>query len=89
MQFLYSFLALDLANERDNDVFSMEFRNQWDASAARYAADRAVEAGRRPSLARRALAHGFAAVSRGTAAATRRLDHVVADDLGRALAPGE
>jgi hypothetical protein len=43
----------------------------------------------RPALARRALAQGLAVVSRGSAAAVRRLDDVVADDLGRALAPGK
>jgi hypothetical protein len=89
MQFLYSFIALDLANERSNDVFSLEFRNHWDANAARYAADQAAAATGRPSYTRRALAHGFAAVSRSTAAAVRRLDHVVADDLGRELAPSK
>jgi hypothetical protein len=43
----------------------------------------------RPSFARRALAQGFAALSRGSAAAVRQLDDVVADDLRRSLAPGK
>src|SRR5207342_2815198 len=43
----------------------------------------------RTSLPRRALANGLALVSRGSAAAVRRLDECVADDLGRSLAPTE
>ena len=42
-----------------------------------------------PSHVRRAMALGLAALSRGSAAAVRRLDECVADDLGRALAPSE
>ena len=42
-----------------------------------------------PSVIRRSAARVFAAVSRGSAAAVRRLDECVADDLGRALAPSE
>lgn len=74
MHYLYSFIALDIANER-----------------AREAADRAfareslVDVTERPSAIRRGLALGLAAISRGSAAATRRLDEVVADDLGRSL----
>ena len=44
---------------------------------------------RRPSRVRRATALAFATLSRGAAAAVRRLDECVADDLGRALAPSE
>jgi hypothetical protein len=40
----------------------------------------------RPSRFRRPIAVAFAALSRGSAAAARRLDDCVADDLGRALA---
>jgi hypothetical protein len=40
----------------------------------------------RPSRIRRPIAVAFAALSRGSAAAARRLDDCVADDLGRALA---
>jgi hypothetical protein len=39
------------------------------------------------SRLRRPAALLLAAVSRGSAAATRRLDECVADELGRALAP--
>jgi hypothetical protein len=42
----------------------------------------------RPSFVRRALARGTAAISLGAAAATRRLDQGVADDLGQSLALG-
>jgi hypothetical protein len=89
MNYLYSFLALDLANQRVNDVFDLEYANTWDANAARQAAELAAVGRDRPSFALRALAHGLAAVSRGSAAAVRHLDDVVADDLGRALAPGK
>jgi hypothetical protein len=42
----------------------------------------------RPSVARRALAIGFASISRGSAAAVRRLDACQADDLVAGLASG-
>lgn len=67
----------------------MEFDNEWEARAARHAADLAREAQRRPFSARRALAQILAAVSRGSAAGLRRLDVAGADDLGRSLAPAE
>jgi hypothetical protein len=41
------------------------------------------------SRIRRSVAIALAALSRGAAAAVRRLDDCVADDLGRALAPTE
>ena len=88
MNYLYSFLALDLASQRAADVFSIEYRQTREANEARHAAELAAT-NDRPSYARRALARGLAAVSRGSAAAVRRLDDVVADDLGRALAPGK
>ena len=78
MQYFYTFLALDLANERAQQ-----------ANEARRAAVAASGRPERPSFARRTLAQGLAAVSRGSATAVRRLDDVVADDLGRALAPGK
>jgi hypothetical protein len=43
----------------------------------------------RPSRARRSAALVLATVSRGSAAAVRRLDECVADDLSRSLAPTE
>lgn len=78
MHHIYSLLALDIANQRVEE-----------AREARRAALIESGAPERPSFARRTLAHGFAAVSRGSAAAVRRLDDVVAEDLGRALAPGK
>jgi hypothetical protein len=89
MNYLYSFLALDLANQRRADIFSMEYRQTREALEARQAAELSASGPDRPSYTRRALAHGLAAVSRGSAAAVRRLDDVVADDLGRALSPGK
>ena len=89
MNHLYAFLALDLANQRVNDVFSLEYHNTLEAREARQAAELLAAGAERPSPARRALAHGLAAVSRGSAAAVRHLDDVVADDLRRALAPGK
>jgi hypothetical protein len=49
---------------------------------------RATRAGE-TSRVRRSAALVFAALSRGSAAAVRRLDECVADDLGRALAASE
>ena len=85
MHYLYSLVAMDIAAER-NDVFSLEFEHDWEARAARRAAEVAAAGSARPSLSRRALALVLAAVSRGTAATARRLDAVTADDLGRTLA---
>ncbi len=73
MHYLYSVMALDLAAER-----ASEARDERLAVLARAG----LPAG--PSL-KRGLARSLAAVSRGSAAATRRLDTHVADDLGRAL----
>jgi len=83
MQRLDRLPSLDFANERRGDVFTLEFPNRWDARQARQAADLAAE---RPLFARRAIAQGFAAVRRGSAAAVRQLDDVVAEDLRRILA---
>lgn len=75
MQYLYTFIALDLVESRARE-----------ARLARYADGFAIE---RPSVVRRALAHGLAAIARATASITRRLDETVADDLGRRLATSE
>jgi hypothetical protein len=56
--------AFDFANERRGDVFTLEFPNRWDASAARRAAELGPATAERPSFGRRALAKGMAAVSR-------------------------
>ncbi|MDQ2941459.1 MAG: hypothetical protein M3R05_04630 [Chloroflexota bacterium] len=78
MNYYYALLALELAKERSAD-----------ADRARMAALFANGQPKRPSVVRRGLAHGLAAVSRGSAAAVRRLDDCIADDLGRSLAPTE
>jgi hypothetical protein len=85
MQYLFSFIALDMAKQPVHDVFSIEYANPSDAREARHAAELAAAGQERPSFARRALAHGLAAVSRGSATAVRHLDDVVAEDLGRSL----
>lgn len=72
----YALIALDLARERTRE-----------ADAHRLAAIAQSALPERPSWPRRGLAHGFALLSRGSAAVTRRLDECVADDLGRSLAP--
>ncbi len=87
MFYLYSFLALDIATRRTNDIYSLEYEHEWEAREAREAAKRASVGQEQPSVGRRTLARGLAAVSRGSAAAARRLDAVTADDLGRKLAP--
>jgi hypothetical protein len=71
----YTLLALDLANERARDAHERQL-------------ERLAREGQRdrPSALRRGLARVTAAVSLGAAAATRRLDECVADDLGRNLA---
>jgi hypothetical protein len=58
--------AFDFANERRGDVFTLEFPNRWDARAARRAAELDPATPDRPSIGRRALARGLAAVSRGS-----------------------
>lgn len=78
MHHIYSLIALDIATDRVRE--SREAHRAAELSAGRL---------ERPSVARRALARGFAAMSRGTAAAVRRLDDGAADDLVRALAPGK
>ena len=75
MHTYYALLALDLANDRVQA-----------AEPERLAATARAGRPARPSLVRRGLARGTAAVSRTAAAATRRLDDRVADELGRSLA---
>jgi len=78
MHHIYSLLAMDIATARAEEA--------REAHRAALISAGLVE---RPSFPRRALAQGLAVVTRGSAAAVRRLDDVVADDLGRALAPGK
>ena len=71
----YSYIALDIANERVREA-----RNARMAHAA------ALGREKRPSMVRRGLVNGLAAVSRGTDAAARRLDTVGGVDRGHSLA---
>ena len=77
MQSYYALLALDLANERAREA------DEWRRS-------RMLRAGLpdRPSIVRRALARGTAAISLGAASATRRLDQRAGEDLSQSLAVG-
>ena len=73
----YALLAHDIA--RDRELEAAEYRR--DVIAAGGPA--------RPGVVRRGLASGLALVSRSSAAAVRRLDSCVADDLTQALATGK
>ena len=75
---LFSLLALSLAQERARE-----------ADRYRLVALAAEGNPTSPSILRRSLARGLAAVSRGSASVVRRLDSCIADDLGRSLAPTE
>jgi hypothetical protein len=74
----WTLYALEVAHDREREA--RQYRLAADARAGRPA---------QPSRIRRSAALGLAALSRGSAAAVRRLDDCVADDLGRALAPSE
>ena len=78
MSHLHTYIALQLANDRARE-----------AQAASQAARIANGLPARPSAMRHALANGLAIVSRGSAAAVRRLDDCVADDLGRSIAASD
>ncbi len=75
MQSFYALLALDLAAERSREI-----------DEQRRSRLLLAELPDRPSVVRRVLARGTAAISLGAAAATRRLDECIAEDLGRSLA---
>ncbi|HYH91931.1 MAG TPA: hypothetical protein VD763_02140 [Candidatus Saccharimonadales bacterium] len=76
MHSLYPHLALELVRERQAAA----------AHAARIARFERLHP--RPSAMRHALAVAFAAISRGSAVAVRRLDGCLADDLVDGLATG-
>jgi hypothetical protein len=76
----YIFQAFEATRERELDRDLAHFRLMVEMRAADEP---------RQSRVRRLAALGLAAVSRGSAAAVRRLDDCVADDLGRSLAPTE
>jgi hypothetical protein len=71
----WTMYALEVARDRERDL-----QYDWLAAQAR------VETPQRPSRFRRPTALLLAAFSRGSAAAVRRLDDCVADDLSRSLA---
>jgi hypothetical protein len=81
----YALLALDLANDRSREAEELRL-----ARLVREARDEGAESYDwlpRPDLGsslRRGLARATAVVSLGAAAATRRLDGSIADDLGLA-----
>lgn len=77
MNFADVFLANEITADRLRDA-------ERAATAAAVARSNQV-GGRQPSL-RRFVARGFAAISRSSAAAVRRLDAPVADELVRRLA---
>ena len=72
--------AQAIQNDRERGYESEEHRMLVEVSALQNSD---------PSHIRRGMALALAALSRGSAAAVRRLDECVADDLGRALAPTE
>jgi hypothetical protein len=74
----WTLYALEVARDRER-----ELQYDWLAAEVRSAQTP------KPSRLRRPVALVLAGLSRGTAAAVRRLDDCVADDLGRALAPAE
>ena len=76
----FIFQAFEATRQRELDRDLEHFRLMVEMRAAQEP---------RQSRVRRVAALGLAAVSRGSAAAVRRLDDCVADDLGRALAPTE
>jgi hypothetical protein len=77
----WTLYALEVMNDRErqarNTRFAADFR------------EASLSVTERPSRLRRPAALIFAAVSRGSAAAVRRLDDCVAEDLGRSLAATE
>ena len=87
MNAYYAMLALDLANERSREVEEMRLaRLAREAQADGREAYDWVPGPDLGSGLRRGLARATAAISLGAAAATRRLDDNVAEDLGRNLA---
>jgi hypothetical protein len=74
--------ALELARDREREINAEHLL----AEQRRTLAGSDPEDGRRLTVVRHPVAVVLAAFSRGSAAAVRRLDDCVADDLGRALA---
>ncbi len=74
----WTLYALEVSRDRDHEI-----RNRLLLEEA------PDEFTSHPSRLRRPVALVLAALSRGSAAAVRRLDDCIADDLGRSLAPSE
>jgi hypothetical protein len=74
----WTLYALEVSRDRDHEI-----RNRLLLEEA------ADDHTGHPSRLRRPIALVLAALSRGSAAAVRRLDDCIADDLGRSLAPSE
>ena len=77
--------AFELARDRERQINAEHLL----AEQRRSLAGSDQDGGRRLTLVRHPVAVVLAALSRGSAAAVRRLDECVADDLGRSLAPTE
>ena len=76
----WTLYALEVSRDRDHAI-----RNRMLLAEADITDDQTGH----PSRLRRPIALVLAALSRGSAAAVRRLDDCIADDLGRSLAPSE
>jgi hypothetical protein len=85
MNTYYAMIALDLANERSREIEEMRLarlaREAYSEGRGEYDWVSGPDLG---SSLRRGLARATAAISLGAAAATRRLDDNVAEDLGLA-----
>ena len=75
--------ALEVSKDREREINAERLL----AEQRRQLSD--LDDGRRLTAVRHPVALVLAALSRGSAAAVRRLDECVADDLGRALSPSE
>jgi hypothetical protein len=82
----YTMIALDLANDRSRELEQRRLERLARAGRTEDGDYDWLATGARPSALRRGLARATAAVSLGAAAATRRLDDRIAEDLGRSIA---
>jgi hypothetical protein len=74
----WTFYALEVARDREREQRNRRLLSEANSIQPRH-----------PSRVRHSTAIVLASLSRGSAAAVRRLDDCVADDLGRALAATE
>jgi hypothetical protein len=82
----YAMIALDVADDRSRELDQRRLERLARDGESEQTDYDWLQATSRPSVLRRGLARGTAAISLGAAAATRRLDDCIADDLGRSLA---